>query len=294
MNLNDKDYIEELFSKSLSEHQTAVRPELWNAIQTKMVANSTVATTSVAGTSLLTKGIISLVAASVISVGTYLLVIKEQAKPVSQEKTAPTSSQPTIKKDEKEAEQLVVSSVKENTQKENTAKLKPVELGRKEQVATVPVAHSDSPLILTERYKETEEPISITGSSSTALSEQNKKVIQKEVKQAQPFELAKEEVVKQTTTSYVKPWSKTNVFTPNGDGINDYFFLQTGDLKEFSISILDMNNNVVYVSQNPNFQWDGTNLSGEKVPDGNYSYIIYAVGSSGEQIKQFNLLYITK
>lgn len=77
--------------------------------------------------------------------------------------------------------------------------------------------------------------------------------------------------------------------------MNDYFYLETGKLKEFSISILDKDNKVVYMSEDPKFQWDGTHyLTGEKVPNGNYSYIIYAVDWNGEQIKQFNLLYLTK
>ena len=65
-----------------------------------------------------------------------------------------------------------------------------------------------------------------------------------------------------------------NVITPNGDGNND--FLDYSDLKikkEVSFSIYDRFGNLVFISQNQKYIWDGK-LNGRVLPTGNYWYIL--------------------
>ncbi len=51
-----------------------------------------------------------------------------------------------------------------------------------------------------------------------------------------------------------------NIFTPNGDGLNDYFevFGNKESWKQFEVSIFDRIGEKVYESDNMNFKWDGT------------------------------------
>jgi gliding motility-associated-like protein len=70
-----------------------------------------------------------------------------------------------------------------------------------------------------------------------------------------------------------------NVFTPNGDGSNDVFFLKTANLTEISVSIFDRWGNKVYevISATGNISWDGKN-QGRECAQGVYFYIIKATG----------------
>ncbi|MBX3165725.1 MAG: gliding motility-associated C-terminal domain-containing protein, partial [Bacteroidetes bacterium] len=69
-----------------------------------------------------------------------------------------------------------------------------------------------------------------------------------------------------------------NVFTPNGDGVNDVFFLKTSNLSEITAIIFDRWGHKVYelTSQTGNIAWDGKNLQGQDSAAGTYFYIISA------------------
>jgi gliding motility-associated-like protein len=70
-----------------------------------------------------------------------------------------------------------------------------------------------------------------------------------------------------------------NVFTPNGDGFNDFFFVDVLNVDDFNMIILNRWGNVVKEFQSANEQWDGRSPNGALVHDGvyfwriNYSYM---------------------
>ncbi len=76
-----------------------------------------------------------------------------------------------------------------------------------------------------------------------------------------------------------------NVFTPNGDKVNDVFRLIASSLDEVTATIYDRWGNKVYdvISKTGNIGWDGKNLSGKDCPDGTYFYMIKAKGKDGEE-----------
>jgi gliding motility-associated-like protein len=80
-----------------------------------------------------------------------------------------------------------------------------------------------------------------------------------------------------------------NVFTPNGDGVNDAFRLVelTPDFQQ--IQVFDRFGVLVFESSDPDFQWDGTDRKGRKLPVGTYFYI----AKIGEKVikGQVTLLY---
>ncbi len=65
-------------------------------------------------------------------------------------------------------------------------------------------------------------------------------------------------------------------FTPNSDGINDYFVipaLQGGNYQQNELIIFNRQREIVYRKSNYNNQWDGTNLNSGPLPQGTYYYL---------------------
>ncbi len=83
-----------------------------------------------------------------------------------------------------------------------------------------------------------------------------------------------------------------NVITPDNDRINDLFTVKTTEIKTFFISISDTQGNVVFESNDKDFEWDGTNLFGDKVESGTYVYTIIAEGEDGGVFKIPGQLYV--
>jgi gliding motility-associated-like protein len=84
-----------------------------------------------------------------------------------------------------------------------------------------------------------------------------------------------------------------NVFTPNGDGANDYFFVHAKSLRQFRISIYNKWGNLVYrhVQDEEKFDWqgwDGT-MDGKgksHLDAGVYYYVIEALGWDAEKYRK--------
>ncbi len=66
-----------------------------------------------------------------------------------------------------------------------------------------------------------------------------------------------------------------NVFTPNGDGINDVFKALPNEYSgEFTIKIFNRWGNVVFESKDSDFEWDGANRTTKQpCSDGTYFYV---------------------
>jgi gliding motility-associated-like protein len=62
-----------------------------------------------------------------------------------------------------------------------------------------------------------------------------------------------------------------DAFSPNGDGINDFFYIQQNGISDFEFVIFDRWGGIVYKTDNPDFKWDGTS-SGNILSSGNYLY----------------------
>ena len=76
-----------------------------------------------------------------------------------------------------------------------------------------------------------------------------------------------------------------NVFTPNGDGVNDLYFVSSKGLTEFNMTILNRWGNVVFESNDAQTVWDGTS-NGVNCTDGTYFYILNAKSQTKEYKKQ--------
>ena len=65
-----------------------------------------------------------------------------------------------------------------------------------------------------------------------------------------------------------------SVFTPNGDGINDFFISQGFNILEYKVDIFDRWGSLLFTSNDMSNSWDGT-FKGKLVPTGNYTYNAY-------------------
>jgi gliding motility-associated-like protein len=79
-----------------------------------------------------------------------------------------------------------------------------------------------------------------------------------------------------------------NIFTPNGDGSNDVFFLKTSGLSNVKATIFDRWGNKVYETDSGtgNIAWDGKNFSGKECAAGVYFYLIDAAGVDDVKYKR--------
>lgn len=69
-----------------------------------------------------------------------------------------------------------------------------------------------------------------------------------------------------------------NVFTPNGDGMNDEFRVAYRSIKEFHCWVYNRWGHLVYSWDDPAKGWDGT-INGRPAPEGAYYYVIRALGT---------------
>jgi gliding motility-associated-like protein len=72
-----------------------------------------------------------------------------------------------------------------------------------------------------------------------------------------------------------------NVFTPNGDDINDYFYFGEFAMKDIDVSIYNRWGEMVMNWKDSNHQWDGRGIDGEDLPEGVYFYVLVATGEDG-------------
>jgi gliding motility-associated-like protein len=71
-----------------------------------------------------------------------------------------------------------------------------------------------------------------------------------------------------------------NVFTPNGDGTNDYFEVSTDGTTVYEFSIFNRTGTRIYHSKSPRIFWDGNSLEGAELKDGIYYYVIEEEGGT--------------
>ncbi|HER07835.1 MAG TPA: gliding motility-associated C-terminal domain-containing protein [Bacteroides sp.] len=70
-----------------------------------------------------------------------------------------------------------------------------------------------------------------------------------------------------------------NVFTPNGDGVNDYFEVDTDGTTVYTFRIFTRSGTQIFYSRSPRIYWNGKNSSGTDVKAGIYYYVIEETGT---------------
>ena len=278
--MEEKDFIKDLFQEKLSGLETPVRPELWSAVSSSIGASS-----ASTGLSLVTKWIIGLSVAAGTS-GIIWYAVSDSPEKTTSKNTKSESVQQ--KNQDVESKENINSNAGLNSEhyKDNS------------ETFIIPEITSTNPFLelkeLNSNLVNTEE--SFTNSNLVVENKSDKEI-------SSTLSETKTEVTK-TLSEVNKPTERVvpqlselkismpNVFTPNGDGSNDYLSIPDLDVRDFSLVVLDETGKTVYTTTDLGFNWDGTMLNGEKAPSGNYVYFITAKDSQGKSVTKYSQLII--
>lgn len=77
-----------------------------------------------------------------------------------------------------------------------------------------------------------------------------------------------------------------NAFSPNGDGINDDFYLKGEGIISMRMTIFDRWGKEIITLENPSDKWDGYHIDGQPLQEGVYAYLLVADLNQGYRLKR--------
>ena len=80
-----------------------------------------------------------------------------------------------------------------------------------------------------------------------------------------------------------------NVFSPNGDGTNEFFSIKYKGYKNLNMIIFNRWGNKLFETSNPGAGWDGTGAS-----EGTYYYIVTGTGSDNKNFEAKGYLTLVR
>jgi len=293
--VKEVDNIRDLFNEKLGNFEAPVRPELWTNISSQIGVTSS--TTVGGGLSLFAKTIIGISVAASVAVGSYFLV-KERS---------------TKKENFDQEHKLVVNTTKDSettntdvTSDVNSNKLSPSTPGIKELIDIAAFTPQKDKVSVVTPFGYDEINVDVAPGLNTENSEGNRTEGNKDettnteanniTNTSEEDNIATEESSNSNdiAASEVEIKELPDIFTPNGDRINDFLSVESNGLTDFNVVVLDQNSKIVYQSSQADFVWDGTALNGEIVPEGNYVYYITARNSEGKMISKHSMLRIER
>lgn len=296
--MSDKDYIKELFQSKLEAFESPVDPSLWSAVQSQLPA------VAAKGLSLVAKVIIGLSSAAVVS--TVALVALNSN---SDEKKEPKKESIELSSNDKIDDKEISSENTESkvlSNQETSEASNPSNITSDKGLNIVDKADEElEPLVMEwpikldqERLTQEDKLTPDTQQDKTTESKTKAdKTTQDKSTEAKTEEQKGEENTTTTQASSlpdIQKLSLPNTFTPNGDRLNDELFVESNGLKDFSLVVLDSRNQVVYKTNDPDFKWNGHDLFGSPVPDGDYMYIVTALDEYNRPVNASNRLRIVR
>lgn len=295
--MEDKDYIEQLFSTKLKNAEVPVSPEVWTKISAGIQTTGAVSTGVSAG---FLKGKLMWIAGTIIGVvGIGTAIYFSQPK----EETNQSAKNKTVNQKEK------LSPIIEES---NTIE-KPLELSLNTEEKSIPAEQNqvsvekiEDEIVINEEFttvqkdltsEEKEEIVMLpTRNPSSIINKSAKKQEIDNTLQSLPvIENSDEEneVIQQIEEKETKEIILPNAFSPNQDGVEDIFFIQNlSNISDFQVVILNAKNQVMYSSNDINFNWDGRNQSGEWVEKGTYVYFLTGINSDGSKFNKASQLRV--
>jgi len=76
-----------------------------------------------------------------------------------------------------------------------------------------------------------------------------------------------------------------DIFSPNGDGVNDILFVRSSEVEELNFRVFDRWGKMVFESSSVDQGWDGT-FKGKNLEAGVYFYYVYMKLVSGEELNE--------
>lgn len=86
-----------------------------------------------------------------------------------------------------------------------------------------------------------------------------------------------------------------NAFTPNGDGVNDLWFVRAVGFVRYNIVVYDRWGVEVWRNEGDASRfWDGRNKAGQPVPEDAYAYIFWGVRRTGEEVQRTGTVMVLR
>jgi gliding motility-associated-like protein len=285
--MEEKDFIKELFQEKLVQHQSPVSPELWTSVSSSISSGTTVVSS---GLSLLAKSVIGGISAATVIGSVWMLTHQKtsSAKSVTPKEIKKTLVE-TRSNDEKTAIKpgakpatihSFVFLTPEIPQEDNGPSFGPGIIhnsGASFGGQGLSFSNNDSVVIPRLPLQTTISNQNINSNSVNPLTSQPTQL------EIEPASNAQEEII-------VLP----NIFTPNGDGKNDEFSidLSSYEFLDYSLVILDMNNQLVFKSNDTQERWNGKKIDGSNCNAGTYIYYLTGKTVSGKTISKYSSLRI--
>ncbi len=85
-----------------------------------------------------------------------------------------------------------------------------------------------------------------------------------------------------------------NIFSPNGDGVNDFFVLDVDGVETIECQIYNRWGTLIFEWDALNGHWAGETKNGDAAPEGTYYYMVRAVGKDGTVIEEAGHVTLTR
>ena len=318
--MSDKDPIKDLFRDKLQSHEVMPSESVWSGVSDAL-GNSAASSASVGSASFLKVAAI-VVGVSAVGVVGFMIMNSDETEPlksiektVLQEKDIDESvSSETIDSDVEESkspeitlsdseslssEKVISNESIRDTQPELITINESLPVSTPSESQAYPVVVEENDIHNMNEANPVTPEVSATVPAVTIDEDQgNEDQVSSETIETPELEETYEEIVSDQDESpdilieesIVLP----NIFTPNGDRVNDLFEIEIGDKLEFQIVVLNRQNQLVFKSGDPRFQWDGTMLNGEPAPEGVYLYYFSAKDRFGNDITESSVLTIKR
>ncbi|WP_300661131.1 gliding motility-associated C-terminal domain-containing protein [Fluviicola sp.] len=311
----EKDNIQELFSKAFENQTSAVRPELWAGVQAKMAAAGVASTAAVAtkGLSALTKWIIGSAAVGTVGVVTTVIALNSGEESVNQKEQKP------------QKESVKVAAATEEASGEHTLQINtPANSGKKE------TAENQNTIILNKETQENKDllPYDLKLAEETHPADKKIEPKSEDKKGAEPTNKSVVDDKKANPAPAGSGISKTpdnkavenpkkypentndpvfaaleakvtkfpTIFTPNGEGTNDIYFVTAENIDDFIMVIIDQNNREVFRTNIPGEAngWNGRDKGGNEAPSGSYAAIVTGKDQNGKSFRDIQLFELRR
>ena len=313
--MSDKDPIKDLFRDKLQSHEVMPSKAVWSSVSSSL-GHSAASTAGVGSASFLKVAALA-VGVSAVGVAGFILLSSDDSEPIKiiektvlQEKDLDESisSETTDSDVQESASPEIMLSQSESLSLEKVITNESIQETQPESIAineSLPVSTpSDSQaneLIVEEPKADVlhhDNPVSPQVSVNVPAESIDDEVeVNTAISEAPSQDASPGEVTDELETPEIAVEEQIvlpNIFTPNGDRINDVFEIKMEDKLEFQIVILNQQNQPVFKSTDANFQWDGTMLNGQPAPSGTYLYYFSAKDLNGKDVTKSSLLTINR